>query len=698
MTLSPSLAALGTLRRFITYRVEPDLDRPGKTHKFPTHWQSGWKCDPIDPANWTDYATAHATGRPVGFVFTKADGFWFLDVDGALQADGQTWSALANELCARLPGAAVEVSQSGRGLHLFGRGAIPAHSCKNVALGLELYSDRRFVALTGINAIGDANIDLGPQLASVINDYFPPNPHGEIAGWTDTPVPEWKGPVDDAELIKAAMASGKRNAAAAFGGVHVSFADLWLADEAPLSQRWPGTTGGYDASHADAALAGHLAYWTGKNCERIRELMYQSSLAREKWDNRPDWLETTIMKACAVVKNVAEGRRPAEAIPPDVAKVAIEAGPLVGFVFDGDAPIAPSRELVKHMLPVEGVAFLGGQSGAGKTFVAVDLAIALASKNADHSNCGFFGRKICERVGVAIFAAEGFGTLTLRIKAAKKHRGLHANLPIAHLGDVPDLANMAQIDLVGTWLVALNDEFRRKFGVRLGLIVIDTVAAAFNLADENNNAEASRVLRNMRKLGDVSGALILAVHHYGKNADTGLRGASAFKAGADAILSVLAIRNDTTGTVRNRSISLAKSRTSDEGPISGFDLKFTPFGIDGDDEMFGSCVVIPNNAPIAHRGADKESASIAKFREAFKAALNDHGVASTNPATNETTRTVLVTHVQANFTKSYGSETTDERKRAENARKAFSRTLEKLPVEFVMSEYGKGDRWIWQLS
>jgi hypothetical protein len=63
-----------------------------------------------------------------------------------------------------------------------------------------------------------------------------------------------------------------------------------------------------------------------------------------------------------------------------------------GFVFHGDEAISAPPMLVKGMLPVSGIAFIGGQSGAGKTFVAVDLAVALAGGSS------FFGRKISERV------------------------------------------------------------------------------------------------------------------------------------------------------------------------------------------------------------------------------------------------------------------------------------------------------------
>lgn len=102
------------------------------------------------------------------------------------------------------------------------------------------------------------------------------------------------------------------------------------------------------------------------------------------------------------------------------------------LTFDGDASASPPPTLVKKLLPLTGVAFLGGQSGAGKTFVAVDLAVALASGSS------FFGCPVQERVGVVILAGEGGDTLASRVLAARMARGMDWRLPIAWM-DVPDL-------------------------------------------------------------------------------------------------------------------------------------------------------------------------------------------------------------------------------------------------------------------
>lgn len=313
MILGASLAPLAALRRFVTYETFADPDRPGKTIKRPTDVRTSLYCNSNLAEHQYTFDDANATGRPVGFVFVEDDPYFFIDIDAGLidTPQGPQWSPLAHEILQTFPGAAVEVSQSGTGLHIIGRGKVPPHSKKNIPLHIELYTHERFCALTGNSLTGDCSIDFTPSVTNFAERYFPPNSYGEIAGWSGEAMPEWDGHIDDAELIKHAISASGKTAAGAFGaGAHVTFADLWHAEPDPLTRKWPGDKGGYDASQADAALAGHLAFWTGKNNERTRELMYASELRRAKWDDRPEWLETTIQRAAAVVKNVHQKRKP----------------------------------------------------------------------------------------------------------------------------------------------------------------------------------------------------------------------------------------------------------------------------------------------------------------------------------------------------------------------------------------------------
>lgn len=305
--LPTSLAALGTYRQFIAYLAVPSTARPGKTDKLPVDHRTGKRCNAHDPANWTDAATALAaaasfgTDHGVGFVLTADDPFFCLDIDGCLMPD-KTWSPVALQMVNRFSGA-VEVSMSGTGLHIWGKytGAAPAHSCKNGKHGIELYTELRFIALGHPSATGDAGTDCTAALASVVSEFFPAStdPTCEPVEWSDCKT----DPAEDAALIAKMLAS--KNVAATFGN-RASFADLWNANEDALAATYPDKFGGraYDASSADAALAMHLAWWTQNDCERIKRLMLQSALVRDKYD-RPDYLTRTISNACG--KQTSDG-------------------------------------------------------------------------------------------------------------------------------------------------------------------------------------------------------------------------------------------------------------------------------------------------------------------------------------------------------------------------------------------------------
>jgi hypothetical protein len=304
------------LKQFIVYRAVPKAG--GKTDKFPVDYRTGQVANAHDPSIWVDedfarnLAVVWGSDYGVGFVFTANDPYWFLDIDNCLMPDG-TWSPIAQQLCAMLPGCYMEVSRSGRGIHIFGSGKPPLHGCRNDAMGLEFYDSGRFVALAGINAQGSWEADATPVLPALVANYFPVDAsQGVEASWTTEPDPEWCGPADDGELIRRAMQS--RSVASAFGN-RASFADLWLADERALAAAYPDQGGRpYDCSAADAALAQHLSFWTGKDCERIRRLMLQSRLVREKW-NREDYLPRTILGAVARQVDVLEDKRAVPALP-----------------------------------------------------------------------------------------------------------------------------------------------------------------------------------------------------------------------------------------------------------------------------------------------------------------------------------------------------------------------------------------------
>jgi primase-polymerase (primpol)-like protein len=316
--IATGLAALKQYRQFIVYRTEPDAIT-GKLNKIPT-------VSVTDSSKWIshDAASKFASQYPgklfVGFVLRpELSRIAVVDVDGCRDKETGKLSDLALTMIATLPGAYVEVSISGTGIHIWFSysGEILPHACR--VNGLEFYHTERFFALgTEYGAEGFINgtveKDLTPILPSLIATYFPPAPssaNGETLAWTDGPCEEWNGPADDRELLRRAIRT--IGPAGAFDPDKATFSDLWGVNEAKLSRAYPDSKRSYDASAADAALAQHLAFWTGNDCERIKRMMEGSGLVRDKWE-RGDYLTRTILNAVARQTKVFQDKRPASTI------------------------------------------------------------------------------------------------------------------------------------------------------------------------------------------------------------------------------------------------------------------------------------------------------------------------------------------------------------------------------------------------
>lgn len=373
MTLPTPFAPMGALRQWITYRLE---SKAGKMDKVPCYWQTGNMADAHNPAHWTTYeqalANAHLANRGegcgTGFVLTANDPFWCVDIDKCRDANG--WSPLASELCKRLEGAAIEVSQSGRGLHIFGSGPVPTHQCKNTSLGLEMYTTKRFMAITGTHARGDCAADVSDALASVIADYFQPKSateSGPLIDWTSAPCDGWDGPDDDDDLIerarqhkpKPSVASALRPGTATES---ISFDDLWTANVPVLAATWPpnNQNDDFDRSSADMSLAMRLAYWTGRDCERIERLMRLSGLARDKYERR-GYIVDTVMKAAGQVTAVCQDKAPpAEPVP--------VGEPVEVLAPDGTLRVLQATDDKTSLLNVEAFLSLTGRSVAYDEF------------------------------------------------------------------------------------------------------------------------------------------------------------------------------------------------------------------------------------------------------------------------------------------------------------------------------------------
>ncbi|MBR1131928.1 AAA family ATPase [Bradyrhizobium iriomotense] len=332
----------------------------------------------------------------------------------------------------------------------------------------------------------------------------------------------------------------------------------------------------------------------------------------------------------------------------------------------------PPQWLVKGILPRTGIALLSGQYAAGKTFVGADLCLSLVFDQE------FLGRRV-RPGGVLWIAAEGGGEIDSRVEAARagKFQDGHAGQIPFFVSEPP--AGLSQHNII-IWLehavAEASWECADKFAANLRLVVIDTLAACFNIADENDNAEAARLMKELARVGNANDVLVMPIAHHGKNAETGVRGASAYGAGADAILSVLGV-TDVSGKTSKRSLALTKSRRGGTGSLGSFEVRSHVLGLDEDgDPMTAGYIEFSDDAGEATPQAvvAKVKSKIPRdFTESFNEALASYGQDYKIPE-GPTVKAVSVTEVRNNFMRRYitgNPEKTDSAKY-----KAFDRALD----------------------
>jgi primase-polymerase (primpol)-like protein len=279
------------------------------------------------PANWRSYddavndlalhqARLDGYQYALGFMLTADLGYWFLDVDGCVLPDGTLtpWAAWFHQ---NLPGAFLEYSSSGKGLHFVGRGQVPEHRTRptaewkvaNPGVDLEFYTGARGIAF-GLNgqAWGSADSDHTVAVQWIAANIFTADVLAAPGVAGAGPRADWRGPTDDADLLRRAMAANK-SAAKTFNGF-AGFADLWTRNLAALCKTYPNAEApGYAESEADFALAVYLAFWTGCDAERMHRLMLQSALVRPKWSEHRTYLrELTIERACRMQTTVCQDK------------------------------------------------------------------------------------------------------------------------------------------------------------------------------------------------------------------------------------------------------------------------------------------------------------------------------------------------------------------------------------------------------
>lgn len=349
--------------------------------------------------------------------------------------------------------------------------------------------------------------------------------------------------------------------------------------------------------------------------------------------------------------------------------------------------------LIKTLIPAQGTGLSSGQWGTAKTFVALDLAGAVMTKGL------FAGREIDRQGGVLFIAAEGAGEVSIRLEAmASGYQTADTiKLPFAWIEETPDIKNDASYRKLTEIAVSVRDQIKEEFRVDLVLIIVDTMSAAAQWKDHNDAAEGQLVMNRLNELGRATGAFVLAVDHFGKDASTGTRGTSAKEASADVVLATLADR-DLNGQLSKTRMAVRKLRGGKTGEEFPFDLNVVPAGFGETTCTIGWRAVQAANDSGATSEKVRWPKGLRVFRTAMQAMVAEKGKPATPyGAEGATVRAVAMADVRTEFMAAYPvDDDGDARDQKATKRTAFNRAIKDArDRELIISREISGVDLLW---
>ena len=251
---------------WVCYKAVPDERSHSGVSKKPIDAKNGEYARSNDPSTWTDFETAVSASEKfsgIGFMFGDSP-YFGVDLDdmpdeihdykcgGSGGRAGEFMSVLQS-YC--------ELSQSGKGLHIICKGTLPVGGKRKGQI--EMYESGRFFVMTGkpfgsFTSVRDCTEDIKPLHRKYIQS--------ETRPVQIDPSPITPSDMSVNEILELALNAKNGE----------KFARLMSGDISDYGSQ----------SEADMAFCNMLAFWTGRNAEKMDSIFRSSGLMREKWDRR----------------------------------------------------------------------------------------------------------------------------------------------------------------------------------------------------------------------------------------------------------------------------------------------------------------------------------------------------------------------------------------------------------------------------
>jgi hypothetical protein len=218
----------------------------------------------------------------------------------------------------------------------------------------------------------------------------------------------------------------------------------------------------------------------------------------------------------------------------------------------------PVEWLIEGVIPAGSFTALYGPPGSFKSFIALDIAEAIATGRS------WMGKEVRQTGAVLYLAGEGFGGIGARIKACKLHHQTEDGAPIYIVRHQLNLRSSAE-DFNALMLAVV--QLVEQTGMEFQLAIVDTLARAFGGGNENSSEDMGAFITAMGKVQEFLNCALMVLHHSGKDAAKGLRGHSSLLGAVDTELELLRFDDQMKGV-----LTISKQKDGADNERFGFEM------------------------------------------------------------------------------------------------------------------------------
>lgn len=218
----------------------------------------------------------------------------------------------------------------------------------------------------------------------------------------------------------------------------------------------------------------------------------------------------------------------------------------------------PVEWLIEGVIPVGSFTALYGPPGSFKSFIALDIAEAIATGRS------WMGREVTKPGAVLYLAGEGFGGIGARIKACKIYHETAEGAPIYIVRHQLNLRSSAE-DFNA--LMQAVVQLAEQTGIEFSLAIVDTLARAFGGGNENDTADMMAFVVSMGRIQEFLSCALMVLHHSGKDVAKGMRGSSSLLGAVDTELELLRFDEQMKGV-----LTVSKQKDGVDNERFGFEM------------------------------------------------------------------------------------------------------------------------------